>query len=64
MNCVHRWRIDSPNGSTSTGTCWRCGADRDDFKNGAELSASQLLMLATGNGEAMAAYAKRIASDE
>lgn len=26
--CVHHWRIDSPNGRESVGTCKRCGATR------------------------------------
>jgi hypothetical protein len=28
----HRWRIDEPNGPTSTGTCRECGATKA-FKN-------------------------------
>jgi len=27
--CIHRWRIESPNGPTSTGVCQRCGATRE-----------------------------------
>ena len=30
--CVHRWRIEEPNGPTSTGVCKRCG-DARQFKN-------------------------------
>ena len=33
--CVHHWRIESPNGRTSAGTCRRCGATRD-FANSTE----------------------------
>jgi hypothetical protein len=29
---LHRWRIDEPNGPTSTGTCKVCGAEKT-FKN-------------------------------
>lgn len=28
-NCVHHWRIESPDGPTSMGTCQRCGATRE-----------------------------------
>lgn len=27
--CIHRWRIESPEGPTSMGTCQRCGATRE-----------------------------------
>ncbi|HLZ69835.1 MAG TPA: hypothetical protein VKV26_07990 [Dehalococcoidia bacterium] len=30
--CQHHWRIASPNGATSVGTCKRCGAVRE-FQN-------------------------------
>jgi hypothetical protein len=33
--CVHRWRIESPNGATSHGVCKHCGEERD-FPNSAE----------------------------
>jgi hypothetical protein len=28
MACVHHWKIASPDGPTSHGTCRRCGAER------------------------------------
>ena len=28
MECVHHWRIESPNGRESQGVCKRCGAVR------------------------------------
>ena len=33
--CVHRWRIESPNGEFSRGTCKNCGAEKQ-FPNSAE----------------------------
>lgn len=33
MKCQHHWVIEMPNGQTSPGTCKKCGAFRDDFKN-------------------------------
>lgn len=33
--CQHHWRIDSPRGSLSKGTCKRCGEERE-FRNSAE----------------------------
>jgi hypothetical protein len=33
--CVHRWRIESPNGATSRGICKHCGAEKE-FPNSAE----------------------------
>ena len=35
--CNHRWKIDSPNGPTSQGTCMTCGAV-SEFKNSATLA--------------------------
>lgn len=26
--CIHHWRIETPNGPTSQGSCRRCGATR------------------------------------
>lgn len=34
--CVHRWRIDEPNGPLSNGVCSLCGAERQ-FANAEEL---------------------------
>ena len=34
-NCVHHWRIESPNGRESQGVCKRCGAIRA-FANSTE----------------------------
>ena len=34
-NCVHHWRIESPNGRESQGVCKRCGAVRS-FANSNE----------------------------
>ena len=34
-NCVHHWRIESPNGRESTGVCQRCGSKRK-FSNSTE----------------------------
>jgi hypothetical protein len=34
-NCVHHWRIESPNGRESQGVCKRCGAIRN-FSNSTE----------------------------
>ena len=34
-NCVHHWRIESPNGRESVGTCQRCGSKRK-FSNSTE----------------------------
>ena len=34
MTCVHRWRIDSPNGPYSCGRCKLCGAEQQ-FPNSA-----------------------------
>jgi hypothetical protein len=33
--CIHRWRIESPNGATSHGVCRYCGAEKE-FPNSAE----------------------------
>ncbi len=33
--CIHRWRIESPNGATSHGVCRNCGAEKE-FPNSAE----------------------------
>ncbi len=30
--CAHHWAIEPPNGSTSRGTCLKCGAVQD-FRN-------------------------------
>ena len=30
--CKHHWRLETPNGPTSTGTCKLCGASRE-FQN-------------------------------
>jgi hypothetical protein len=35
QDCVHHWRIESPNGRESQGTCRRCGATRN-FSNSTE----------------------------
>ncbi len=35
QDCVHRWRIESPNGQHSAGVCQQCGATRD-FANSSE----------------------------
>ena len=29
MECVHHWKIASPNGSTAHGVCRRCGEERE-----------------------------------
>ena len=34
-NCVHHWRIESPNGRESVGVCQRCGSKRK-FSNSTE----------------------------
>ena len=34
-NCLHHWRIESPNGPTSMGRCKHCGAERH-FPNSSE----------------------------
>jgi hypothetical protein len=31
-SCAHHWKIDSPSGGVSRGTCSRCGAKRE-FSN-------------------------------
>jgi len=33
IECVHHWLIESPNGSTSTGKCLRCGQVRVFFND-------------------------------
>ena len=32
MDCVHHWKIETPNGTESAGSCIRCGEDRQ-FRN-------------------------------
>ena len=31
--CVHYWKIESPDGETSTGTCAYCGETREFFNH-------------------------------
>ena len=38
--CIHHWRIEIPDGPTSTGICRRCGATRE-FKNYLETSVGE-----------------------
>jgi len=35
--CAHHWRIASPDGTYSKGTCTKCGTERD-FANSSESS--------------------------
>lgn len=29
MDCIHHWKLTSPNGPTVHGTCKHCGTERD-----------------------------------
>jgi len=35
--CIHKWRIESPNGASSLGVCKVCGF-QEEFKNSIEYS--------------------------
>ena len=38
VDCAHHWRIASPAGAYSLGTCAKCGCQRE-FPNSSEVSA-------------------------